>query len=110
MKKKITSVADAIVLDIKISAGAFMKSEQDAITLAETMVAIGEKVGRKTTAIISSMDKPLGFARGNASEVKEAVQRLKAERPQDLTELLLERNSQMLVLAESTDSTIKARR
>lgn len=110
MSKKIASGADAIVLDIKTGAGAFMKSEQDAITLAETMVAIGEQVGRKTTAIISSMDEPLGFAIGNALEVKEAVQTLKGEGPQDLTELVLELASQMLVLAEHTDSSIEARK
>src|SRR5699024_7812204 len=74
MSKKIAPGADAIVLDIKTGAGAVMKSEQDAITLAETMVAIGEQVGRKSTAIISSRDPPLGFAIGNALEVKEAVQ------------------------------------
>src|SRR5699024_1518994 len=84
MSKKIASGADAIVLDIKTGAGAFMKSEQDAITLAETMVAIGEQVGRKTTAIISSMDEPLGFAIGNALEVKEAVQTLKGEHTSEL--------------------------
>src|SRR5699024_6196827 len=109
MSKKIASAADSIVLDIKPVAGAFMKRQQDAIRLAEKMVAIGEQVGRKTTAIISSMDEPLGFAIGNALEVKEAVQTLKGEGPQDLTELVLELASQMLVLAERTDSSIEAR-
>src|SRR5699024_12377844 len=96
--------------EIKMWSGVFMKSELYAITLAETMVANGEQVGRKTTSIKSSMDEPLGFAIGNALEVKEAVQTLKGEGPQDLTELVLELASQMLVLAERTDSSIEARK
>src|SRR5699024_11200771 len=110
MSKKIASGADAIVLDIKTGAGAFMKSEQDAITLAELMVTIVEQVGRKMTAIISIMAEPLVFAIGNAADVKEAVQTLKGEGPQDLTELVLELASQLLVLAERTDSSIEARK
>src|SRR5699024_10634138 len=110
MSKKIASGADAIVLDIKTGAGAFMKSEQDAITLAETMVAIGEQVVRKTTTVISSMDEQLGFVIVNELEVKEAVKTLKGEGPVDLTKLVLELASQMLLLAEHTDSSIEARK
>src|SRR5699024_5359499 len=90
--------------------GAFMKSEQDAITLAETMVAIGEQVRRKTTAIISSMDEPLSIAMGSELEVKEAVQTKKGEGPQDLIELILKLARQRLVLAERTESSIVARK
>ncbi|WP_404452906.1 pyrimidine-nucleoside phosphorylase [Virgibacillus necropolis] len=109
MSKKIASGADAIVLDVKTGAGAFMKDFDDAKNLAEAMVSIGNRVGRNTMAVISDMSQPLGNAIGNALEVKEAIETLKGKGPKDLTDLCLTLGSQMVLLAEKAETLEEAR-
>ncbi len=110
MSKKIAAGADAIVLDVKTGSGAFMKTVEAARTLAEGMVRIGQEVGRRVTALISDMNQPLGFAVGNALEVKEAIETLHGGGPEDFREHCLVVAGEMLYLGGKAADEAEGRR
>ncbi|MDF2587249.1 MAG: pyrimidine-nucleoside phosphorylase [Anaerocolumna sp.] len=109
MSKKIASGAEVIVLDVKTGSGAFMKTLDDSIALAEAMVEIGNGVGRETYAVITDMNQPLGRAVGNSIEVAEAIETLQGHGPEDLLDVSLTLGSYMLYGAKKADSVEKAR-
>jgi pyrimidine-nucleoside phosphorylase/thymidine phosphorylase len=104
MSKKLAEGIDALVLDVKIGSGAFMKEESAAVHLAELMVETGERMNKKVVVLLTDMDQPLGRAVGNALEVVECVQVLRGGGPPDLTALSLELSAWMFYLGERTSS------
>ena len=100
MAKKIAAGAEAIVLDVKVGDGAFMKSLQDAQILAEAMLELGTRAGRDVVCLLTDMDQPLGNAVGNALELREAIATLRGEGPPDFTELVLTACSRLLALSD----------
>lgn len=109
MSKKLAEGIDALVLDVKVGSGAFMKSMEDARTLARTMIGIGQEMGKRVVALLTDMDQPLGRAVGNSLEVIEAVQMLRGQAPADYTEVTLALTAQMLVLAGKAKDDLEAR-
>ena len=110
MSKKLASGADAIVLDVKTGSGAFMKKEQDSFALAKEMVTLGNMAGRKTIAVVSDMDQPLGRAVGNALEVEEAIATLRGEGPEDFTRVCMTLGSYMLIAGRAASDEEDARK
>ncbi|TDQ41604.1 thymidine phosphorylase [Aureibacillus halotolerans] len=108
MSKKIAAGAKGIVLDVKVGSGAFMKSADEARKLASTMVSIGEALGRKTIALLTNMDQPLGYTIGNLLEVEEAIDTLKGEGPEDVTELSVQLVARMLMCTDESITFDKA--
>lgn len=109
MSKKLASGTDALVIDVKTGAGAFMKTEDSAVKLAKALVAIGKQAGLKCEAVISDMNQPLGSKIGNTLEIEETLDLLKGKGPKDLLELVLELGSQMVVMGQQAASLAEAR-
>jgi pyrimidine-nucleoside phosphorylase len=110
MSKKLAEGIDALVLDVKVGSGAFMKKQVDARRLAETMRGIGRRMDKKVQALITDMNQPLGYAVGNALEIMEASQTLQNAGPADLTKLSLELAARMIFLGKKAASLEEARR
>jgi pyrimidine-nucleoside phosphorylase len=110
MSKKLAEGLDALVLDVKVGSGAFMKKQVDARRLAQAMVGIGRRMDKKVQALITDMNQPLGYAVGNALEIMEASQTLQNAGPADLTKLSLELAARMIFLGKKATSLDDARR
>jgi pyrimidine-nucleoside phosphorylase len=109
MSKKLAEGIDALVLDVKVGSGAFMKTLEDARTLARTMVGIGREMGKKVVALLTDMEQPLGNAVGNALEAIEAIDVLKGKAPADLTECTMALTARMLMLGKVAETEPQAR-
>jgi pyrimidine-nucleoside phosphorylase len=110
MSKKIAAGADAIVLDVKVGDGAFMKSLADAQILAETMLDLGRRAERDVVCLLTDMDQPLGYAVGNALEVREARDTVRGAGPPDFTELVLDASARLLALSDLGVDAAEGRR
>lgn len=109
MSKKLAAGTDAIVLDVTVGDGAFMKNKESALELAKSMVDIGKRADKKIAAVLTNMDEPLGYAVGNNLEVIEAINALKGNGPEDLMEVVFELGSQMIVFSEIETDKAKAK-
>jgi pyrimidine-nucleoside phosphorylase len=110
MSKKLAGGADAIVLDVKVGDGAFMKTLEDGRALAEAMIALGRRAGRQVVCMLTDMDQPLGQAVGNALELREALATLRGEGPADFSELVLASTAHLLALSDLGIDEVEARR